>query len=238
MKRLLIAVAFVGIAAGTLTTLGCAGEDEWTTSSNDALHEFELGLEARMKYYTNDAVEHFAAAVDIDADFARFSMPVELGGLADFDSQTIRSAAWPSEFAPVLDRIAVAVGLKNRPDDERYPPPDPGKPRTLPLGDEELTAALHDEDLRGWYVDHFGSTEVRYLAKTFEFDTFVQAAAFMQMVSKHCEAVAHHPEWRNVYRRVAVSLTTWDARRRVTVQDLDVARFMNEAARAVSKSGQ
>jgi hypothetical protein len=32
---------------------------------------------------------------------------------------------------------------------------------------------------------------------------------------------------------VTVSLTTWDARRRVTIYDLNLALFMNKAARAV-----
>jgi len=67
MKKLPIAVAL--IAAGAMMTLGCSRPDEWTTSSKEALREFELGLEARMKYYTRDAAEHFANAVELDADF-------------------------------------------------------------------------------------------------------------------------------------------------------------------------
>ncbi len=43
----------------------------------------------------------------------------------------------------------------------------------------------------------------------------------------------HHPEWRNVFNHVAVSLTTWDAKRRVTIYDLHRSLYMNRAAKQV-----
>lgn len=70
MKRLLIAVTAIGATAiCNLLLLGCSQPQEWTTSSPEALREFELGLEARMKYYNNDALDHFAAAVELDEGF-------------------------------------------------------------------------------------------------------------------------------------------------------------------------
>lgn len=43
----------------------------------------------------------------------------------------------------------------------------------------------------------------------------------------------HHPEWRNVFNHVAVSLTTWDAKRHVTIYDLNLALHMDMAAKQV-----
>ena len=103
----------------------------------------------------------------------------------------------------------------------------------FPLADRELSAILAYDDYEGWYVDNFGNAEVRYLVKTFRFPHFNQAADFMAMVSDHCRVLDHHPEWRNVFNHVTVSLTTWDAHRRVTIYDLNLALYMNMAAKAV-----
>ncbi len=46
------------------------------------------------------------------------------------------------------------------------------------------------------------------IEKTFVFADFKAAMAFMQRVAEHAEALDHHPEWRNVYARVEVGLTT------------------------------
>ena len=88
---------------------------------------------------------------------------------------------------------------------------------------------------QGEKLDNFGSADVRYLVKTFKFQDFNKASDFMQMVSNHCRVLDHHPEWRNVYNSVTISLTTWDARRKVTIFDLNLALYMNMAAKVVSE---
>ena len=52
----------------------------------------------------------------------------------------------------------------------------------------------------------------------------------MARVSEHCAVLNHHPDWRNVYNHISVQRTTWDARRRVTIYDLNLALFMNKVA--------
>ena len=89
------------------------------------------------------------------------------------------------------------------------------------------------DDYAGWYVDSFGDKEVRYLVKTFKFPHFNQAADFMKAVSDHCRILDHHPEWRNVFNHVTVSLSTWDAKRRVTIYDTTLALIMNKIAEKV-----
>ena len=67
------------------------------------------------------------------------------------------------------------------------------------------------------------------IAKTFRFDDFSAAFGWMTRVALAAEALDHHPEWRNVWNRVEVVLTTHDARG-LTVLDLDLARRMDALA--------
>ncbi len=172
---------------------------------------------------------------DCDRDYTRFALSPAITFLANLQSEHIDYASWPTAIGPLVDRIAVRFSLKQRPDADEYPKPDLAKARTQPLLDAELAQILKYDDYEGWYVDNFGNAEVRYLAKTFKFRSFDQAADFMQLVSKHCHILDHHPEWRNVFNHVAVSLTTWDAHRKITIYDLNLALYMNMAARAVVK---
>jgi len=173
--------------------------------------------------------------VDCERSFDQFELPKSLAYLRKLQAVQIDYADWPSAIGPLLDEIATKLGQKKRPDKDEYPVARPSKARTQPLGDEALAAILSYDDYKGWYIDNFGNAEVRYLVKTFKFQHFNQAADFMRMVSDHCRVLDHHPEWRNVFDQVTVSLATWDAKRRVTIYDLNLALYMNMAAEAVAK---
>ena len=68
----------------------------------------------------------------------------------------------------------------------------------------------------GWQVRDGG------LEREWAFPDFAQAWAFMTRVALLAERVDHHPEWRNVYGRVRIRLTTHDAGG-ITQRDLDMA---------------
>ncbi len=48
------------------------------------------------------------------------------------------------------------------------------------------------------------------LHREWQFANFVEAFGFMTKVAMVSEVLGHHPEWRNVYSKVTIELTTHD----------------------------
>lgn len=70
------------------------------------------------------------------------------------------------------------------------------------LLDAEIRERLNK--LNAWSLDQ------GKLYKEYKFKDFVTAFAFMTKVAGVAEALAHHPEWFNVYNTVKVHLSTHD----------------------------
>ena len=68
------------------------------------------------------------------------------------------------------------------------------------------------------------------IAKSFKFADFNAAFGFMTRVALKADRMDHHPEWYNVYSKVDVLLSTHDSGG-VTEKDVELAKFMDEAAR-------
>jgi len=68
------------------------------------------------------------------------------------------------------------------------------------------------------------------ISRTFTFKDFNEAFGFMCRVAMVAEKRDHHPEWRNVYKTVEVTLSTHDAGG-VTSRDIDLARAMDAIAK-------
>ena len=60
------------------------------------------------------------------------------------------------------------------------------------------------------------------------FVDFVAAFDFMTEVAALAEAHQHHPEWRNVYNLVEITLTTHDAGNLVTGKDRALAQAIEQ----------
>ena len=84
-----------------------------------------------------------------------------------------------------------------------------------PLTAEEIAQAC--TKLAGWAFERDA------LAKTFKFGSFREAMSFMNRIAFEAEELNHHPEWTNVYNRVAVRLNTHDAGGKVTAKDVELA---------------
>lgn len=61
------------------------------------------------------------------------------------------------------------------------------------------------------------------LKKTFKFNNFSEAFAFMTRVAFLAEQQQHHPNWSNVWDTVNIELTTHDADNTVTEKDKTLA---------------
>jgi 4a-hydroxytetrahydrobiopterin dehydratase len=66
------------------------------------------------------------------------------------------------------------------------------------------------------------------LMRTFEFEDFKEAWAFMSKVAELAEEKQHHPNWTNVYNRVTILLSTHDAGDVITDKDRELAAAIDE----------
>lgn len=66
------------------------------------------------------------------------------------------------------------------------------------------------------------------LERTIEFKNFVEAWGFMSQVAILAEKMNHHPEWKNVYNKVEISLSTHDAGNKVTEKDRKLAAAIDK----------
>lgn len=88
---------------------------------------------------------------------------------------------------------------------------------------EEIVALLKSVD--GW--QHEAGPD--RLVKQFSFKDFNEAFGWMSRVALMAEKLNHHPEWRNVWNKVEVVLTTHDAGG-LTERDVKLAQFMDMTA--------
>ncbi len=93
------------------------------------------------------------------------------------------------------------------------------------LTDAEREAELGPLLAAGWQMVE-GRDAIR---RVFTFRNFVEAFGFMTRAALWAEKWNHHPEWRNVYKTVDVTLSTHDAGG-LTALDVKLARKMGELA--------
>ena len=65
-----------------------------------------------------------------------------------------------------------------------------------------------------------------FIRREFKFPGFVEAFGWMSSVALVAESMNHHPDWKNVYNRVQVELSTHDAGG-LTDRDFRLAAQMN-----------
>jgi 4a-hydroxytetrahydrobiopterin dehydratase len=85
-----------------------------------------------------------------------------------------------------------------------------------PLTKEEINSYLL-LNLKSWAY-----TEMT-ITREFKFKNFVEAFSFMTGIALEAEKMDHHPDWKNVYNQVTISLNTHSAKG-ITQLDFDLAK--------------
>lgn len=92
------------------------------------------------------------------------------------------------------------------------------------LGMEALEAAARA--IPDWRVSPAGDA----IESIFIFPDFVHAFAFMTDIAQAAEEQQHHPEWKNVWNRVEMRLTTHSAGG-ITEKDIRLAGLVDRAVK-------
>jgi 4a-hydroxytetrahydrobiopterin dehydratase len=93
---------------------------------------------------------------------------------------------------------------------------------------EAAQAAL--QQLPAWTL----AADGRAMRRELVFADFKQAFGFMTQVALAAEQRDHHPDWRNVYNRLDICLSTHDAGG-LTERDLSLARWIDEQLAAFKR---
>ncbi|MEO5617768.1 MAG: 4a-hydroxytetrahydrobiopterin dehydratase [Candidatus Eisenbacteria bacterium] len=89
------------------------------------------------------------------------------------------------------------------------------------LNTDEIKAAL--KTLPGWSVSK------KKLHRDYAFGDFVRAWGFMSAAALVIQQMDHHPEWCNVYDRLAIDLVTHDLKG-ISTWDVELARKLEALA--------
>lgn len=92
-----------------------------------------------------------------------------------------------------------------------------------PLTKEQIEKEL--KNLKDW--TYSGNKIHREL----KFEDFKSALAFIVRVGFEAESLVHHPELKNVYNTVSISLSTHDAGDKVTSKDIDLAKAIDQISK-------
>lgn len=76
-------------------------------------------------------------------------------------------------------------------------------------------------------MDVLWTTKAEGLCCSLNFPDFLTAMQFVQELAISAEKMNHHPEWRNVYRRLDICLSTHDAGNVVTEKDIALSAEIN-----------
>lgn len=88
------------------------------------------------------------------------------------------------------------------------------------LNNDDVQSRLADTN--GWVLEKDGA-----IRRTFEFETFLDAVAFVNRIAHAAESAQHHPDMDIRYNKVTIGLLTHDAGG-LTAKDFALAQQVNE----------
>ena len=91
------------------------------------------------------------------------------------------------------------------------------------LNEEEIKTRMKS-------IDSAWQFKGKVIHRDFLFKDFIAAFSFMTAVALLAEKSAHHPDWKNVYNKVSITLNTHDADG-LTAKDFDLATAIDGIAK-------
>jgi len=91
----------------------------------------------------------------------------------------------------------------------------------MKFSEEDIIKNLKKID--GWTV----KDDLLSIYKTYIFKDFKDAFTWMTSISIESERLNHHPEWKNIYNKVVVNLSTHDVSG-LSKKDIVLASFMDQ----------
>ena len=157
-------------------------------------------------------------------------LPEPLRELADIQPLKIDLDQWDHDINSLFQVLKDRFGFQPKTQNVKYPEQDPLKWKTMAVPWDVLETEVAQR-LPSWRIEisddvdnmHYKRVE---LVRDFEFELFEKAMSFIDTVAKHATEIDHHPRWMNLWRTVTVWLSTWDAGRRITALDIQLARYL------------
>jgi len=94
------------------------------------------------------------------------------------------------------------------------------------MPDKMNILAIHEIEEKLSSINSEWSIIDNAVQRTFQFENFVQAWAFMTAVALIAEKQKHHPDWKNVYNLVVIRLNTHDVNG-ITNKDFKLAKAID-----------
>ncbi|HEY1047251.1 MAG TPA: 4a-hydroxytetrahydrobiopterin dehydratase [Bacteroidia bacterium] len=86
---------------------------------------------------------------------------------------------------------------------------------------DEIQGVLHSEALNNWTIANAS------IYRKIKFSDFKEALKAMNSIGEEAEKMNHHPDWRNVYNTLEITLSTHDEGG-VTTKDIELAKKIDE----------
>jgi pterin-4a-carbinolamine dehydratase len=162
-------------------------------------------------------------------------LPDDLRRFPEINALKLRSSDWDADVQSLTQALVATQGFEAKSSVYRYPTPDPLIEQTIPV-DWLLLQTYLREQLSGWSIEFSDHPDGRYqkrisLIKNYQFHTFDDVIRFTSLVGPQAKSFNHHPVWMQVWKTLTVWLTTWDAGHRVTLLDLQFAKYLDQAYR-------
>ena len=100
-----------------------------------------------------------------------------------------------------------------------------------------LMKKLSKQEIEGkmGFIDQAWILKGKFIHREILFKNFVEAFSFMTSVALIAEKKGHHPNWKNVYNKVNISLNTHDADG-ITNKDFELAQAIDKILKRTNES--